>query len=117
VERITQGLEGSGGGAVAVAETTLAPGNLPLTSELIEGGEMDRMFPRAYVNLSGEAEEGKPNYVEPAFPRRSELIDALLGVGDRAAAGPHPDPSGPHALTDPEKELFKLWVLLGAQYR
>jgi len=75
------------------------------------------MFPRAYVNLSGEPEEGKPNYVQPAFPRRSALVDAILGVDGRAAVGPHPDPAGPYALTDQEKELINLWVLVGAQYR
>ncbi len=99
----------------APPDTTFAPGNLPLTAELIEGGEMMGLFPRAYVNLSGEPEEGKPNYVDPAFSRRSELIDALLGVGSRAGVGPHP--SGPDALTDQEKRLFNLWVTLGAQYR
>ena len=100
----------------AWAETIQAPGNLPLTSELIQSREM-AMFPRGYVNLSGEPEETKPNYVDPAFSRRSELIDALFGIGSRAAVGPHPDPSSPEALTDQEKRTFNLWVLLGAQYR
>lgn len=101
--------------APAPPETTFAPGNLPLTAELIEGGEMMGLFPRAYVNLSGEPEEGKPNYVQPAFPRRSQLIDTVLGLGTRGGSGPHPD--GADALTDEEKRLFKLWVLLGSQYR
>jgi hypothetical protein len=117
-ERTVQSIDGNGVPFVTtVPETIQAPANLPLTSELIEAREMRNEFPRAYVNLSGEPEEGKPNYVEPAFSRRSELIDALLGVGSRAAVGPHPDPSGPYALTDAEKRLFNLWVLLGAQYR
>jgi hypothetical protein len=116
VVRTSGSLEGGAPGA-AVPETTFAPANLPLTAELIEGGEMDAFFPRGYVNLSGEPEEGKPNYVNPAFPRRSPLVDAILGVDGRAAVGPHPDPSGPDALTDQEKQLFNLWVLLGAQYR
>ena len=100
----------------AFSETIQAPGDLPLTSEMIQSREMTQ-FPRGYVNLSGEPEEGKPNYVDPAFARRSELIDALFGIGSRATVGPHPDPSGPYALTDPEKRKFNLWVLLGAQYR
>ncbi|HMB69702.1 MAG TPA: hypothetical protein VKU85_10340, partial [bacterium] len=102
---------------VTVSETTAAPGELPLTSELIEGGEMMEMFPRAYVNLSGEPEESARNVVRPAFPRRSVLIDAILGLGSHQATGPHPDPAGPYALTEEEKETFNLWVLLGAQYR
>ncbi|MEZ5064484.1 MAG: hypothetical protein R3B81_07085 [bacterium] len=99
----------------AVAETVAAPAELPLTSELVLGGEMMAEFPRAYVNLSGEPEEEVPNYVTPAFPRRSALVDAVLGLDSHAGA-PHPDPSGPYALNDAEKRLFNLWVLLGAQY-
>lgn len=55
-----------------------------------------------------------PQVVEPAFPRRSILIDAVLGLGDHDGS---PHPTAPYALTDQEKELFNLWVLLGAQYR
>ena len=52
--------------------------------------------------------------VVPAFPRRSPLIDYIHGVGEKAGDGAHPasDP-----LTAEERELFTLWVLLGAQYR
>ena len=39
----------------------------------------------------------------------------MLGL-DSHAGSPHPDPAGPYALTDGEKRLFNLWVLLGAQY-
>jgi len=67
------------------------------------------------VNLSGEPEDTVPNYVRPAFPRRSALVDAVLGLDSHAGA-PHPDPAGPYALTAAEKRLFNLWVLLGAQY-
>ncbi|MFN8178092.1 MAG: hypothetical protein U0167_09190 [bacterium] len=121
-ERVTthteSGVDASGAPfSRTVAETTLAPGNLPLTSELVHARRMMTQFPRAYVNLSGEPEPTKPNYVEPAFPRRSALIDAVLGVDSRASVGPHPDPNGPYALTDQEKRLFNLWVLLGAQYK
>jgi hypothetical protein len=97
-----------------VVDTVLAPAELPLDSELIEGGEMMALFPRGYVNLSGEPEDEVPNYVRPAFPRRSVLIDAVLGL-DSHAGSPHPD--GPYALTDAEKRLFNMWVLLGAQYK
>jgi hypothetical protein len=106
-----------GAGSGSDADTVYAPGNLPLTSEMIEGGEMMAMFPRAYVNLSGEPEEHVSNVVRPAFPRRSTLIDAVLGLGSHAGTGPHPAPGSPEALTDHEKDLFNKWVLLGAQYR
>jgi hypothetical protein len=66
------------------------------------------------VNLSGEMMGDGPQVVEPAFPRRSVLIDAVLGL-DSHAGSPHP--SGQYALTGQEQELFNLWVLLGAQYR
>ncbi len=38
----------------------------------------------------------------------------VLGLGDHAGQ-PHPD--APYTLTSQERELFNLWVLLGAQYR
>jgi hypothetical protein len=98
-------------------DTIPAPGNLDLSS-ILEEPEMGMgTFPRGYLNLSGEPMEGGANVVRPAFPRRSTLIDAVLGVDSRAAMGPHPDPAGPNALTPPEQELFNLWVLLGAQYQ
>ncbi|MFN8548048.1 MAG: hypothetical protein U0527_08820 [Candidatus Eisenbacteria bacterium] len=51
--------------------------------------------------------------VVPAFPRRSKLIDYVLGAGEQTA----PHPGEEHALSAEEQRLFNLWVLLGAQYR
>lgn len=113
----TVGGAGTPGFQQAVVETVFAPGNLPLTAELVRGGERMGEFPRGYLNLSGEPEEHVANVVRPAFPRRSTLIDAVLGLGSHAGTGAHPDPAGPNALTDEEKDLFNYWVLLGAQYR
>lgn len=71
----------------------------------------NQIFPRAYVNLSGEPMmEGGVNVTDPGFPRRSTLIDYVLGVG--SASSPHPG-----TLTPKEKRLFTQWVMLGAQYR
>ena len=53
--------------------------------------------------------------VEPAFPRRSRLIDYVLGVGPRSGQGFHP--TGADSLTAVERRQFNLWVLMGAQYR
>lgn len=92
-----------------------APGQLDLNNDLVEGGEMMAEFPRSYVNLSGETEHMDKNVVRPAFPRRSELIDWLMGVDSREGLGRHPD--GAYALTDEQIETMNLWVLLGAQYR
>ena len=51
----------------------------------------------------------------PGFPRRSLLIDAMLGLGDHAG---HRARIRPAPKRSPqEKHLFNLWVLLGAQYR
>jgi len=91
-------------------DTIAAAGELDLTDvmeEAMEGG----MFPRAYINLSGESEMGPRNVTVPAFPRRSPLIDYILGVGEGSG--------NVHAsyLNASEKEMFNLWVLLGAQYR
>lgn len=99
---------------VTVTDTIPPPGGLDLTAvpdTLMMGNQI---FPRAYVNLSGESEMGPRQVVDPAFPRRSVLIDYVLGVGEAAQQGPHP--SSP-ALTPAEQELFNLWVTLGAQYR
>jgi len=99
---------------VTVIDTILPPGELDL-SAVLDTTTMDmQIFPRAYINLSGEAEMGPHQVVSPAFPRRSILIDYVLGVGAASAEGPHPA-SGP--LTPAEQELFNLWVTLGAQYR
>jgi hypothetical protein len=73
------------------------------------------IFPIAYVSLSGESMSMTNQVVVPAFPRRSILIDAILGVGSWSAMGPHP--AAPYALTDQERRLMNLWVLLGAQYK
>ncbi|MBK9776563.1 MAG: PD40 domain-containing protein [bacterium] len=97
-----------------VTDTTFAPARLDLTAVPDTTGRMQLVFPRAYINLSGESETSLRQVVEPVFPRRSILIDYVLGVGEAAGQGPHPQ-SDP--LTDEEKEMFNLWVLLGAQYR
>jgi hypothetical protein len=93
-------------------DTTAAPGNLDLTA-VPDTTTMNRVFPRAYVNLSGEAMMAAHQVVVPPFPRRSLLIDYVLGVGSQSAA----HPGDPYALTDQEKRLFNLWVTLGAQYK
>ncbi len=98
----------------APGDTLWAPAGLDL-SALPDTLEMGEIFPRGYVNLSGESERLEEQVVSPAFPRRSVLIDATEGLGSWTGAGSHPD--GPDALTDRERELFRLWVLLGAQYR
>lgn len=98
----------------AEGDTLWAPAGLDL-SALPDTLEMGEIFPRGYVSLSGESERMEEQVVVPAFPRRSVLIDATEGLGDWEGAGRHPN--GANALTDRERELFRLWVLLGAQYR
>jgi hypothetical protein len=97
-----------------VTDTIPAPGRLDLSAVPDTTGRMRLVFPRGYINLSGESETAARQVVEPVFPRRSILIDYVLGVGEAAGQGPHPQ-SNP--LTEQEKEAFNLWVLLGAQYR
>jgi len=77
------------------------------------------VFPRGYVNRSGEMMMGGgASVTDPPFPRRSKLIDYVLGLGSRAGMGSHPAASDTTtALTPQEQRLFNLWVLLGAQYR
>jgi hypothetical protein len=99
---------------VTVIDTIAPPGNLDLTSVLDTTMRRQQVFPRAYINLSGESDMNDRQVVRPGFPRRSVLIDYILGVGEASAQGPHPDPS---ALTPSERELINFWVLLGAQYR
>ncbi len=94
-------------------DTTLAPANLDLTA-VPDTVRMNEIFPRGYVNLSGEMMGDGPQVTVPAFPRRSVLVDAMLGLGDHQGAA---HPAAPYALTDLEKELFNYWVLLGAQYK
>ena len=95
-------------------DTTAAPGNLDLTAVPDTTMEM-RVFPRAYINLSGESMVPGSQVTVPAFPRRSKLIDYAMGLGSRAGMGSHP--AGTDSLTLEEQRLFNLWVLLGAQYR
>jgi len=76
---------------------------------------MMRVFPRGYINLSGASLKLATQEVEPAFPRRSRLIDYVLGVGARAGQGFHP--TGTDSLTAGERRDFSLWVALGAQYK
>ena len=99
---------------VTVIDTIPAPGQLDLTAVPDTTGRMDQIFPRAYINLSGESDLTERQVVVPVFPRRSPLIDYIHGVGEAKNQGPHPasDP-----LTAEERELFTWWVLLGAQYR
>jgi hypothetical protein len=100
---------------VAVIDTIPPPGDLDLRS-VPDTTEMGGgIFPLAYVNLSGESETMESQVVEPAFPRRSKLIDYMLGLGSRAGSGFHPEAEA--ALTADERRLFNLWVLLGAQYK
>ncbi len=93
---------------------TPAPGNLDLTT-VPDTVRMNRIFPRAYVNLSGESRTMLTQEVDPAFPRHSRLIDYVLGVGSHAGQGFHP--TGADSLTAVERRQFNLWVLMGAQYR
>jgi hypothetical protein len=99
---------------ITVTDTTAAAGSLDLTA-VPDTTMENRVFPRGYVNLSGESMNMASQVVVPGFPRRSRLIDYVLGVGSRAGAGPHP--SGAEALTERERADFNYWVLLGAQYK
>ncbi len=99
---------------IAGPDTIPAAGNLDLTA-VPDTTEMGRVFPRGYVNLSGESMMTAHQVVNPAFPRQSLLIDYVLGVGTRAGQGSHP--AGPSPLTEEDKRNFNLWVLLGAQYK
>ena len=91
-----------------------AAGGLDLTT-VPDTAMMNRVFPRAYVNLSGESRKLAAQEVDPAFPRRSKLIDYVLGVGSHAGLGMHP--LGVDSLNAVERRQFNLWVLLGAQYK
>jgi hypothetical protein len=96
------------------ADSTLAAGGLDLTAVPDTAMEM-RIFPRGYINLSGASRKLASQEVAPAFPRRSRLIDYVLGLGSRAGQGSHP--AGSDSLTAEERRQFNLWVLLGAQYK
>ncbi|MEZ4654031.1 MAG: hypothetical protein R3E12_10730 [Candidatus Eisenbacteria bacterium] len=104
------------GRTVTVVDTIPAPGLLDLRS-LADTTERGEIFPLAYVSLAGEGdeEEGTRTFITPAFPRRSLLIDTIMGLGSHAGEEPHPTTE--NALTEAEKESFRLWVMLGAQYR
>jgi hypothetical protein len=94
-------------------DTTAAAGGLDLSSvpdTTMEG----RIFPRGYVNLSGESDMAT-QVVMPPFPRRSRLIDYVLALGSRSGQGFHP--TGADSLTAAERRRMNLWVLLGAQYK
>jgi hypothetical protein len=99
---------------ISGVDTIPAAGNLDLSS-VPDTTEMNRVFPRGYINLSGEGMGGSGQVVDPAFPRRSRLIDYVMGLGTRAGQPSHPTGAG--ALTAEERRLFNLWVLLGAQYK
>jgi hypothetical protein len=99
---------------VTVVDTIPPPGNLELSDRPDTLMEMNQIFPVGYVNLSGEAEDMDHDVVVPAFPRRSRLIDYVLGLGVRDG---NPHPENEYALTDEQKSLFNYWVLLGAQYK
>ena len=90
------------------------PGGLDLTA-VPDTAMMNRVFPRGYINLSGASLKLATQEVDPAFPRRSRLIDYVLGVGARAGQGFHP--AGADSLTAAERREFNLWVALGAQYK
>src|SRR5262249_52566717 len=64
---------------VSGPDTIAAAGGLDLTA-VPDTTEMGRVFPRGYVNLSGESMSmtAAHQVVEPAFPRRSILIDYVL---------------------------------------
>jgi hypothetical protein len=99
---------------IAGPDTIPAAGNLDLTAvpdTTMEG----RIFPRGYVNLSGEMMGTGPQVTVPPFPRRSTLVDYVLGLGSRAGMGFHP--TGADSLTAVERRQFNFWVMLGAQYR
>lgn len=96
-------------------DTTAAAGGLDLTT-VPDTVRMNRIFPRAYVNLSGEMMGATSRQeVDPPFPRRSRLIDYVLGAGSRSGMGVHP--TGADSLTAAERRKFNLWVMLGAQYK
>jgi hypothetical protein len=92
---------------VAGAATTLDLSAVPDTTM------ENRIFPRGYINLSGESMMAN-NVVDPAFPRRSKLIDYVMGLGSHAGSF---HTTGADSLTAVERRQFNFWVLLGAQYK
>jgi hypothetical protein len=97
------------------AVDTIPPaGDLDLTA-VPDTTMEDRIFPRGYINLSGESMSMQNQVTRPGFPRQSRLIDYVLGVGPRAGQGAHP--TGADTLSAEQQRLFNLWVMLGAQYK
>src|SRR5262249_52397920 len=96
-------------------DTTAAAGNLDLTA-VPDTTRENRIFPRGYVNLSGETmmNSTSPVVTVPPFPRRSVLIDYVMGLGTHAGSM---HPPGGDSRTAVERRKFNLWVLMGAQYR
>jgi hypothetical protein len=103
------------GSFTTVTDTIPAPGGLDLTATPDTTMMRMAVFPRGYINLSGESEDMDHQVVQPVFPRRSLLIDYVMGLGSRDGMPSHPE--GAEALTPEEIELFNYWVLLGAQYK
>jgi hypothetical protein len=99
----------------AGVDTVAAAGNPLDLSAVPDTTSMGRVFPRGYINLSGESMSLATQVVRPGFPRQSRLIDYVLGLGSRAGQGTHP--AGADSLTAREKWWFNMWVLLGAQYK
>lgn len=97
---------------VTVTDTIPPPGDLDLTA-VPDTTMMNRVFPRGYISLSGESEDMDEQVTVPAFPRRSKLIDYVMGLGDQTTS----HPGNQYALTEQEKTTFNYWVLLGAQYK
>jgi hypothetical protein len=93
---------------------TPAPGGLDLTA-VADTAMRGQIFPRGYINLSGESRKLATQEVNPPFPRRSRLIDYVLALNSRSGSGFHP--TGADSLTAAERRQFNLWVLLGAQYK
>lgn len=91
-----------------------APGGLDLAN-VPDTARMMRIFPRGYISLSGESMKMTQQVTRPGFPRRSKLVDYVMGLGSRSGMGSHP--AGADSLTAAERRKFNLWVLLGAQYR
>ena len=94
--------------------STPPAGGLDLTA-VPDTAMMNRVFPRGYINLSGASRKLASQETDPPFPRRSRLIDYVLGVGTRTGQGVHP--AAPDTLTAAERRQFTYWVMLGAQYK
>jgi len=97
------------------ATDTIPPaGNLDLTA-VPDTTMEDRIFPRGYINLSGESMDMQSQVTRPGFPRQSRLVDYVMALGTRSGQGYHP--ADADSLTAEERRMINLWVLLGAQYK